>query len=148
MKIFCLLLAICVYTQSFGYYALSATSHTDCHEVTTNRMKDSHACCSSSIKPSAKSSEHAEMTCDTNSESANNCCSNQDSSDEHNHDGGCDGEGCDCHCCFHFHGLHVLYFSSFKVQHLPAVSFYKSKYTFQDALDKDKYVTIFHPPQI
>ena len=132
-----------MYTQSFGYYALSAATHTECHEKDSIDKNSKKSCCSSKHQHAGSKENH--QSCQKLSEK-DSCCSG----DSHENDtkGGCGGEDCDCHCCFHFHGLQVLYFGLSKSQHLPSVTYYKSKYSFIDALEKDRFSNIFHPPQI
>lgn len=145
MKTICLILALCVYTQSFGYFALSATSHTECHEKESPEKKKNNFCCSSKHQHLESTSElNTEKNCHTHSEKDSRC-----SNDCHEEDskGCCGSEDCDCHCCFHFQGLQVLYFVLNKTQQLPSVAYDKSKYSFTDALEKDRHSNIFHPPQ-
>ncbi len=145
MKILCLILALSVYTQSFGYYALSAASHTDCHEKEEFKKTKTKFCCTSKLQKLTSNGEHQKTeNCQTDSKKENCCSQDLPAKDSK----GCNGgDDCDCHCCFHFHGLQIICFGLFKIQYLTQVTFYKSKYTFKDALEKDRHFTIFHPPQ-
>jgi hypothetical protein len=146
LKFLSIILTLCIYTQSFGYIALSVTSHKDCQSTSKHTAEthgDCHknkttSCCSSMIKSECDNLEPNDK---------NNCTAEKDIDKD---DKGCCGDkDCDCNCCFHFQGLQSLYITTNKHnQSLNLENYYKSKYNYLDAIQKDLLASIFHPPQV
>ena len=149
MKHLYLLLALCVYTQSFGYHTYVATFPSTCMEKSGNKDQNEHVCCASKHHEKANTEskcEQSELSTDQE-ENVTSCCSS-DGHEDSDKKGCCGGKDCDCQCCFHFHGLQVLFHTQAKSHHQNQKTGFRSKYTFQDALQKDLFSNIFHPPQL
>ena len=145
MRLLSIILSLCIYTQSFGYIALSVTSHHECQSVSKHIFETNSAshinkttfCCSSKIKSECEIQETLVV---------DSCSKEKDLDKEEK--GCCGDKDCDCHCCFHFTSLQSLYYIAIKHENsLSLENYYKSKYNYQDAIQKDLLAMIFHPPQ-
>jgi hypothetical protein len=144
MRLLCIILALSLYTQAFGYYALSISLPTEC-QSTHKKQKDHEEktfCCSSKSKAS----------CDDHNEvKASKSCHIDDDSKPHSKKeskGCCGDQDCDCLCCFHIQSFPVLFYSQHEFSSQSLTNYYKSKFYYSDAIPKDLMSNIFHPPQV
>ena len=147
MKLLYIILSLCIYTQSFGYYTLSVTSNHESHnEVKPTQSHKKHFCCSSKTTKSCETSATT-SPCHLVKDTKVKCSQDQDSNKKSK--GCCGGEDCDCQCCFHIPALQVLYFSSYKSAHFQNLeNYYKSRFNFKDAIYRDLSANVFHPPKV